>query len=331
MVESLVDIPKTPSAAALVIGNELLTGKIREANVEVLATELFALGIRLAPGGLLSGRGGRHRGRAEPPAGRPRLAFHQRGVGPTHDDVTLEAVAAAFGGPLERSAELEGLLRGYFGGRTNEEHLRMADLPRRRRPPARARGGLAAGAGGQRLRAAGPARGLPLQNADPAPHLAGGRPWISRAFAVHADEGEIAGPLRRVAEAFPAVRIGSYPRGLEATARLALTFDGLEASLVDAAVAALSAALPDLALSAVPVRLPPVPRKRPVTAACSGRGLNKGTSDGRQAANLAYFPAYRRPAPAGRPSAALHLRAALRGDDPGRFRAATAPSAWCSR
>ncbi len=48
MVESLVDIPKTPSAAALVIGNELLTGKIREANVEVLAKELFGLGIRLA-------------------------------------------------------------------------------------------------------------------------------------------------------------------------------------------------------------------------------------------------------------------------------------------
>lgn len=243
-----------PSAAALVIGNELLTGKIREANVEVLARELFALGIalrrvvfcadELADIALEVGElGARHD-----------WVFTSGGVGPTHDDVTVAAVAVAFGRQLERSAELEALLREYFGPRTNAEHLRMADVP-----------------AGARLLAAPGSRwpllkvenvfvlpGLPEVFRHKMPilraHLAGGRPWISRAFAVEADEGEIAAPLRRVAGAFPAVRIGSYPHGL--APGVTLTFDSLEESLVDNAVAALSAALPDLILSAVPVRFP---------------------------------------------------------------------------
>lgn len=265
MVDSVVDIPKTPSAAALVIGNELLTGKIREANVEVLAKELFALGIRLERVVFCPDEVAAIVAELGPLRAGHDWVFTSGGVGPTHDDVTLEAVAAAFGVPLARSPELAGLLRGYFGSRTNEDHLRMADLPR----------------GARLLRAPGAPWPLVLmENVFVLPglpevfrykmqilraHLAGGRPWISRAVAVAADEGEFAAPLRRVAEAFPAVRIGSYPQSLssghqhslEPGSRVVLTFDGLEEILVDAAVAALSAALPDLVLSAVPVHLPP--------------------------------------------------------------------------
>ncbi len=251
-----------PSAAALVIGDELLTGKIREANIEVLARELFALGIGLkrvvfcpddlaAIGAELAALRAGHD-----------WVFTSGGVGPTHDDLTLEAVAACLGRPLERSAELERLLRGYFGGRTNEEHLRMADLPR----------------GARLLRH--PDAPWPLVLVDNVfvlpglpevfrykmpilrAHLAGARPRISRAFLLAADEGEIAAPLRRVAEDFPAVKIGSYPGGLGAGATLKLTFDGLDPLSIDAAVAALTAALPDLVLSAVPVH-PATPTAAP--------------------------------------------------------------------
>lgn len=243
-----------PSAAALVIGNELLTGKIREANVEVLARELFALGIGLRRVVFCADEIAAIAGEVEQLRARYDWVFTSGGVGPTHDDVTIEAVASALNRPLARSAELEALLREYFGARTNGEHLRMADVP-----------------AGARLLTAPGARwplllvenvfvlpGLPEVFRYKMPilrqHLAGGRPWISRAFAVEADEGEIAAPLRRVADSFPAVRIGSYPRGLEP--RLTLTFDSLEESLLDNAVAALHAALPDLVLSAVPVRFP---------------------------------------------------------------------------
>lgn len=249
----------TAGAAALVIGNELLTGKIREANVEVLARELFALGIafrrvvfcpdetRTIAEDLNLLRAGHD------------WVITSGGVGPTHDDVTIEAVAAAFGRPLVRSERLAGLLREYFGERLNAEHLRMADIPE-----------------GSRLLDAPGARWplLLVENVFVLPGLpevfrykmailrgflaeqAKGRPWVSRAFAIEADEGEIAAPLRRVAETFPTVRIGSYPHGLGPAAQVTLTFDGLEESSVENAVAALHAALPDLVLSAVPVRFP---------------------------------------------------------------------------
>ena len=246
-------------AAALVIGNELLTGKIREANVEVLARELFALGIAFrrvvfCPDEIAAIAADLDLLRASHD-----WVITSGGVGPTHDDVTIEAVAAAFGRRLVRSERLAGLLGDYFGERLNAEHLRMADIPE----------------GARLLDAPGAAWPLLLvDNVFVLPGLpevfrykmailrsflaaeAKGRPWISRAFAIAADEGEIAAPLRRVAERFPAVRIGSYPRGLGPAAQVTLTFDGREESLVENAVAALHAALPDLVLSAVPVRFP---------------------------------------------------------------------------
>ncbi len=250
------DAEYIPGAAALVIGNELLTGKIREANVEVLARELFGLGIALRRVVFCADEIDTIVAELGELRARHDWVFTSGGVGPTHDDVTLEAVSYALGRPLVRSAELADLLREYFGARTNEEHLRMAEVPE----------------GACLLRAPGSRwpllrvenvfvlPGLPevfrLKMPILREHLGGGKPWVSRAYAARADEGEIAAPLRQVAASFPAVRIGSYPRSVGESPQVTLTFDGLEESLVENAVAALHAALPDLVLSAVPLRFP---------------------------------------------------------------------------
>lgn len=245
-----------PGAAALVIGNELLTGKIREANVEVLAKELFALGITLRRVVFCPDEVATIVAELDLLRARHDWVFTSGGVGPTHDDVTLEAVAAAFGRPLQRSAEVEALLRGWFGERLGEEHLRMADLPE----------------GAELVAAPGSIwpvvlvdnvfvlPGLPEVFRYKMPivraRLSGGRPFVSRSLTLRLDEGQIAAPLRRVAADFPAVNIGSYPRGLEPGAPLVLTFDGLDEILVEDAMAALEAAFPDLLSSAVPVPSP---------------------------------------------------------------------------
>jgi molybdenum cofactor synthesis domain-containing protein len=117
------------TAAALIIGNEVLTGKVQELNVRVLAKALFKLGIefracRICPD-------------IEEDIIRDVVAlkesydfvFTSGGVGPTHDDITLSAVAAAFGREVVRNEDIAARLHEYHGDALTDAHLRMADLP----------------------------------------------------------------------------------------------------------------------------------------------------------------------------------------------------------
>jgi len=108
-------MPRT--AAALIIGNEILSGKIADTNTTLLARMLFELGIELrrivvCPDEVdtiskdLSDLRTTHD-----------LVFTSGGVGPTHDDVTIEGVAASFGRPVVRSIAVENMIRRYYGDR----------------------------------------------------------------------------------------------------------------------------------------------------------------------------------------------------------------------
>ncbi|MBW2225123.1 MAG: hypothetical protein JRF54_13095 [Deltaproteobacteria bacterium] len=117
------------TAAALIIGNEILSGKIADTNTTLLARALFDLAIELrrvlvCPDEIstiskdLSDLRASHD-----------LVFTSGGVGPTHDDVTIDGVAASFGRPVVRSVAVEKMIRQYHGDRTTEAHLRMANMP----------------------------------------------------------------------------------------------------------------------------------------------------------------------------------------------------------
>lgn len=233
------------TAAALVIGNEILTGKVREENVAVLARELFGLGIRLlrvvvCPDDVEVIASELRQLRADHD-----LVFTSGGVGPTHDDVTIEGVALALDRRVVRSAELEGLLRSYFGERCGERHLRMADLPE-----------------GFRLVRSGAAPwpvvqiedvyvlpGLPEVFRMKMPILreslgTEGAGFVSRAIYTLCDEAELAELLDRVVAAHPRVAIGSYPTWNEPRYRVKLTVDGSDLVAVAGAVSALETGLP---------------------------------------------------------------------------------------
>lgn len=237
-----MDPPRT--AAALIIGNELLTGKIQDTNVAPLAKVLFELGIALRRVIFCTDEIEVIARDLDDLRREHDYVFTSGGVGPTHDDVTMKAIAHAFGQGLRRLPEVEELLRRFFGDRLTAHHLRMAEVPE----------------GAELVHAADsswPAirvenvfilPGLPkifrYKLAILRQELAGGAPFISRAVGTRSDEGVIAALLESLSDAHPGIAIGSYPRWDDGPVRVMVTFDGRDGDQIDHAVAALLEALP---------------------------------------------------------------------------------------
>ena len=234
--------PRT--AAALVIGNELLTGKVQDSNVSVLARELFGLGITLRRVIFCRDEIDVIARDLNDLRQRYDYVFTSGGVGPTHDDVTFEAVARAFGQRLERSAEIEALLTEYFGARLTPHHLRMAEVPTGATLVTTAKGRWPAVRVDNVFVLPGLPeifkRKLPILRAE----LRGGAPFFSRSVGTASDEGAIAPLLASLSDQHPGISIGSYPRWGDGPVRVRVTFDGRDSLQVDHAVAALLSALP---------------------------------------------------------------------------------------
>ncbi len=117
------------SAAALIIGNELLSGKIAEANLLVLARELRALGVLLRRAVLVLDDLETIAREVRELSATHDVVFTSGGVGPTHDDLTMEGVARAFGVSVVIADDIAAMIRRYYGERTTEGHLLMARIP----------------------------------------------------------------------------------------------------------------------------------------------------------------------------------------------------------
>jgi molybdenum cofactor synthesis domain-containing protein len=215
------------TAAALIIGNAILTGKAVVQNVHVLAKELFALGVELrriivCPDEIpVIARDVRELSEAHD------VVITTGGVGPTHDDVTIKAVAAAFDVPVVRAEPYETMMRSYYGERITEMHLRMADVPQ-----------------GSRLITTAEMKwptvvmknvyvfpGVPQIFKHKFPvmrdELKGSSRFFSRAVYVGLDEPALAPLLDRLASGHPHVNIGSYLFwGEGSDYRTKLTIDG---------------------------------------------------------------------------------------------------------
>ena len=232
------------TASALVIGNEILTGKVQEANVGFLAKELFAMGIALRRVVVCPDDEGTIIDDLRALSKAHDWVFTSGGVGPTHDDLTIPAVAKAFARPLTRDSELEQLIRAHFRERTTDGHLRMADVPE----------------GAELLRSAAlPWPVMAIGNVFVMPgvpeifrhkfelvrsRLGAGTPFVSRAIFTRCDEGEIAALLERVERTHAGVLIGSYPRIPGAEYTVKITFDGSDPERVASALEACLRELP---------------------------------------------------------------------------------------
>jgi molybdenum cofactor synthesis domain-containing protein len=236
-----------PTAAILVIGDEILSGKVDEENARFLVRELRALGVMVRRIEVIPDEPAEVATAVRVLSGRYDHVFTSGGVGPTHDDVTLPAVAAAFGMAIERRDELVRLITGAFGAGLHERDLRMADIPV-----------------GARLihgDATTPPRwpviavhnvfvlpGVPVifrRKFEILRELLRDAPIHARTVYSRDGEGAIAAHLDAVVAEFPAVSVGSYPQVDAPDHKVKITFDGRDADQVELAADRLARRLGD--------------------------------------------------------------------------------------
>jgi len=235
-----------PTAAVLVIGDEILSGKVEEANVAVLARALRPLGVLLRRVVVVMDDIAEIVREVRELAATHDWLFTSGGVGPTHDDVTVEAVAKAFGVRVVSSPEMEAMLRAHYRERVTDGHMRMALVPE----------GAALEVTEEvtwptiRLQNTWLLPGIPEVFKMKLPVVVArvaerrGTAFFTHAAYVKMDEGELKPLLDRVVAAFPEVSIGSYPKWLDPSYKTKLTFDGRDEVRVLAARDAFVASLP---------------------------------------------------------------------------------------
>lgn len=238
-----------PTAAGLIIGNEVLTAKVRERNGALLIERLRARGIPLVSVSIVPDDVDAIVEAVTFARRRAQLLFTSGGIGPTHDDVTVRAVALALQRPVVRMREIVDSLAETFAGRpVPPEALRLAEAP-----------------GGSRL-ISGPRLRYPALACDDIYLLPGvpelfeaqletvleglqGRPTVTRLLFLDAHEHEIAPVLDAAALEHPDVEIGSYPTFDPAAGyRVKVTVEHLERARVDELVQRLLRELPQAAV-----------------------------------------------------------------------------------
>ncbi len=228
-----------PSAAILIIGDEILSGRTRDANMHFLAGELTRIGIDLTEARFVADRHQAIVAAVNELRARVDHVFTSGGIGPTHDDITAEAIAAAFGVPLDIRDDARALLAAHYdraGLALNDARLRMARIPQDAvlidNPISTAPG---FSLGNVHVMAGVPSI-FQTMVASLLPRLGGGRPLLSQTLKVMRGEGNIAGPLAALADEFADLSFGSYPFVVNGVYGTNLVVRGQDAPRLDAAM-----------------------------------------------------------------------------------------------
>lgn len=232
-----------PSAAILVIGNEVLSGKITDTNSPYLCRELRALGVDVGRILTIPDEIDTIAREVRALSAAYDIVFTSGGIGPTHDDLTLDGVAAAFGLPLERSETIVGRITRAQNKAPNESQLKMAMVP-----------------AGAQLVDAGDLwfpvvivknvhvfPGIPellRKKFESIRERFHGVPVLLKNVFVKRRESEIAHSLNELVAEFPELMLGSYPKIGEETFHVLLTLESRDAGYLQRALDALLARLP---------------------------------------------------------------------------------------
>lgn len=236
-----------PTAAMLVIGDEILSGRTRDANMHYLAGELSKHGIDLHEVRMVSDAPEAIITAVKALSGSFEHVFTSGGIGPTHDDITADCIAAAFEAPIDVRDDARAILAAHYassGLEFNAARRRMARIPDGAvliENPISAAPGFSLG--NVHVMAGVPSV-FQAMVASVLPTLTGGAPLLSQTLRIDRGEGEIAGPLAVLAASFPDLSIGSYPfiRGGIYGANIVIR--GSDGAQVDAAMLRLAAAFP---------------------------------------------------------------------------------------
>ncbi len=234
-----------PTAAMIVIGDEILSGRTRDSNMHHLAGQLTEAGIDLKEVRVVGDERGTIIAAVQATAQVYDYVFTSGGIGPTHDDITADCIAAAFDAPIDVREDARAVLAEHYAKSAtelNEARLRMARIPE----GATLIDNPVSAAPGFRLRNVHVMAGVPAvfqaMVASVLPTLTGGAPLISKTIRIERGEGDIAGPLGALAAEFPLLSMGSYPFQKDGRYGAHIVIRGNDADQIDAALDKLAVA-----------------------------------------------------------------------------------------
>ena len=225
------------TAAVLIIGNEILSGRTQDCNLTYIAKRLGSTGVRLAEARVVSDSEGEIVAAVNALRQRYTYVFTTGGIGPTHDDITTDCIAKAFGVSVSEHAEARArLVAHYTKMPLTTARLRMARIP----DGAALIDNTVSAAPGFRLENVYVMAGVPdiMQAMLEAvlPTLAHGSAYVSKSVSGYVAESIIAEGLAAVAARYPMLDIGSYPWQREGRWGAALVARGTDRQAIDAAV-----------------------------------------------------------------------------------------------
>jgi FAD synthetase len=232
-----------PTAAVVVIGNEILSGKFQDANSPWLAKRCRELGIDLGRIVVIPDDVAVIAEAVERASSNWDTVFTSGGIGPTHDDVTMAGVAVGLGVPLVRHPELEDALRKRMGDRVTPAALRMADVPDGAELwwegelffPQVVAANVVIFPGVPKL--------LRMKFDGVAHRFAGGTAYTTVRLTTTEGESAIAARLDTAQSRFPSVDIGSYPQFNQRPFTVTITMDSRDTTALGACEAWLRGAL----------------------------------------------------------------------------------------
>lgn len=231
------------TCAIIVVGNEILSGKVRDGNAWFAARELRRLGVALNRIAVVPDERQMIIDEVRQCARSFDFVITSGGVGPTHDDITIEAVAAAFGRKVAVDPELKRIVAQYFTGGLNAAGLKMAEAPE---------GAVMIAAGDIRFPT------IQLENVYILPGIPqifetklkalaprfATDPYYLRSIYTDAGEGVIAEHLNATLRQFPELLLGSYPKIGNTSYRVKLTLESKDRGYLERAFNHLMGLLP---------------------------------------------------------------------------------------
>jgi molybdenum cofactor synthesis domain-containing protein len=239
-----------PTAGIVVVGNEILSGKVVDANSPYLCRELRALGVDVERIATIPDNVEVIACEVRAMSAGYDLVFTSGGVGPTHDDLTMDGVALAFGVPLEVNEAIVSRIERATGEAANESMLKMAALPA---------GAVLIDAGDLWFPV------VVVHNVYILPGIPEllrrkfesirarfqGVPFVLRRVYVRRRESDIAAHLNAVLVEFPELMLGSYPRSGDTVSQVLLTLESRDSDYVQRALDVLLSRLPSDAVHKV--------------------------------------------------------------------------------
>lgn len=232
-----------PTAAILVIGDEILSGRTRDSNLHFLAGELTRIGISLGEARIVADSHAEIVAAVRALSANYTHVFTSGGIGPTHDDITADAVAEAMGAAISHRADAMALLQAHYdrsGLPFNEARQRMARIPDGAvlidNPVSTAPGFTI----GNVHVMAGVPKIFEAMVASVLPNLTGGPALLSQTLRVNRGEGEIAGDFGALAAEFSDLSMGSYPFIQNGAHGTNLVIRGTDPARLDAAMVKLT-------------------------------------------------------------------------------------------